>query len=65
MKLPILGDRFLKMDPDIIMRKENMMKSAKRINEISCIKLCFSAAPLAMSLTVINMIILTVSPLIL
>ncbi len=36
----------------------------KKINEISCIKLCFLAAPLAMSFTIINMIILMVSPLI-
>lgn len=64
MELPILGDCFLKMNPGIIMRKEKMMKSAKRINEILCIKFCFSAAPLAMSFTVINMIILMVSPLI-
>lgn len=34
------------------------------INEIWCVKICFSVAPLAMSLTVINMIILMVSPLI-
>ncbi len=36
----------------------------KKVNEFTCIKLCFSAAPMAMSFTVINMIILIVSPLI-
>lgn len=34
----------------------------KKINELSCIRLCFSAAPLAMAFTVINMIILMASP---
>lgn len=40
------------------------MEFEKRINEIACTRLCFSAAPLEMSFTVINMIILMVSPLI-
>lgn len=38
------------------------MKVKKRMNEISCIRLCFLAAPLAMTLTVINMIFLMISP---
>ena len=38
------------------------MKVKKRINEISCIKFCFLEAPLAMAITVINMIVLMISP---
>lgn len=40
------------------------MEFKGKIDEISCTRFCFSAAPLEMSFTVINMIILMVSPLV-
>lgn len=57
-----LSDFALEHGNGSIIMEKNSMKVKKKVNEISCIKLCFSAAPLAMTLTVINMIFLMISP---